>query len=72
VASIKRSQFSPKYLCIGAVIALVAGVLLARVSSLPFWVGTLIVAAAMFLNGLFASFEDKQPGSFHNPNEDQK
>ena len=72
VLPIKHSRFNLTHFFIGVAISLGAGAVLSRLSNLPFWAGTLIAAVAMFLNSLFAGFEDRQPGGFLNPTEKDK
>jgi hypothetical protein len=34
---------------------------------ISFWTAALIVGVALIANGLFAEWEDRQPGGFYNP-----
>jgi hypothetical protein len=62
----------PKFLLIWAAVCILAGVIFSNVFHLSFWFGVLIAAVAMFVNGLVAEWEDRQPGGFLNPNEEPK
>ena len=56
-----------KYTLFGLGIAAAIGFIISALSNLPFWAATIIVAVAMFLNGLLAEYEDNLPGGFNNP-----
>ena len=40
---------------------------LSALSKLPYWASFVIVAVALFANGLLATLEDDLPGGFNNP-----
>lgn len=56
-----------KYTLLGLGIAATIGFIISAFSNLPFWAAFIIVAVAMFLNGLLAEYEDNLPGGFNNP-----
>jgi NAD/NADP transhydrogenase alpha subunit len=62
-----KYSIDPKYTLFGLGIAAAIGFIISALSNLPFWAATIIVAVAMFLNGLLAQYEDNLPGGFNNP-----
>jgi hypothetical protein len=48
-------------------ISIVIGLVLHWWTGIPFWIGFVLTAAALFLNGLLAGYEDNRPGGFNNP-----
>jgi hypothetical protein len=56
-----------KYTIIGLSIAGIVGYIISLVSGISFWAAFIIVAVAMFLNGLVAEYEDNLPNGFNNP-----
>ena len=56
-----------KYTLVGLGIAATIGLILSAFTNLPIWASIIMVAVAMFLNGLLAEYEDNLPGGFNNP-----
>ena len=54
-------------LLIGLAIVGALGAIARYAFGINFWVAALIAALAMIANGLFAQWEDRQPGGFYNP-----
>lgn len=52
-------------------LCLVGGGLLSWFTVVPFWGGSLIVTAALIINGVIAEVEDNSPDGFNNPNNNQ-
>ena len=65
-------RIAPKLLVIWLLLCTALGGLLSWVSGMPLWVGVLIVAAALVVNGLVADIEDEAPGGFLNPRQKDK
>ena len=67
-----KTSFSPKHFLIGLVVCMLAGLIFAMLFHVSFWLGVVIAAVGMFLNGLIAEWEDRQPGGFLNPTKEPK
>lgn len=68
----RAPRIAPKHLALWLVLCFAFGSLLSWLSGMPLWGGMLIVAGALFINGLVASIEDEAPGGFLNPQEKDK
>lgn len=65
-------RIPPKLLAVWLLLCTALGSFLSWLSGMPLWGGMLIVAGALFVNGLVADIEDKAPGGFLNPREKDK
>ncbi len=61
---VKQRLFAP---LIGLAIVGGLGAIAHYAFGMNFWVAALILGLAMVANGLFAEWEDRQPGGFFNP-----
>jgi hypothetical protein len=63
----KKFTFRPATFLIWVGVCIFGGWGISHWSSLSFWVGFAIVAAALLINGWIAEIEDNAPGGFNNP-----
>ncbi|WP_338846280.1 hypothetical protein V8J88_21345 [Massilia sp. W12] len=68
----KLPRLNLKYFAIWLAICAAGGGLISWFSSMPFWGGASIVAAALIINGIIAKVEDNAPGGFNNPHDKSK
>lgn len=61
-----------KAFLIGVSIAGLIALLVMKFIGLNFWITFILVAFAMFINGLIAEWEDNRPGGFNNPSSAKK
>jgi hypothetical protein len=57
------------FLVWAAIVIIVAGAA-SYLIGIGFWPAAAIVAAALVINGIVAEFEDRRPGGFLNPRDD--
>ena len=55
------------FLILLVAIVVIVAYFISRWAHLNYWLILVIVAVAILLNGLLASWEDNQPGGFNNP-----
>lgn len=56
-----------KYAAVWLVIVIIFGTTASYLFDVSSWIAAAIVAFALIANGLFAEWEDRQPGGFYNP-----